>query len=155
MKSWNLSNFEDIAPNVLSFVNKDATVEMPSPRRRRHPVRTTAAVGLASTAVLIAAITLVSVQVHVSGSDDVLRLSSAVAISNVQTDRPPLTLLFGAKHSLKWDSGKEKDMLQRAALALLSQPSKQNEHNLIQSVLREDLPSDRSEAKEIELLDTM
>jgi hypothetical protein len=146
MKLWNLSHLDDLTPNVLASVDKDATVEVLSPRRRRIIAPTTTLSGVVGTAVLVAAISLTTLQVNVCGSDEALRMSSVATVSNAHSDRPPLTLIFGAAHPLKWDAAKEAEMLARAAASLAKSKESDNEVNLIHAVLKEDLPSSREEA---------
>jgi hypothetical protein len=102
-----------------------------------------------ATVAIVAAIGFTSLRVDVCGSDDELRLSSAASISNVHEDRLPLTLLFGAKHELKWDAAKEREMLTKAADALAVSTGKDNEANMIHAVLREKLPSNREETLDL------
>jgi hypothetical protein len=150
MKSWNLSTFEDLSPTVLSSVDKDATVRLSGMRRRPTGVSVTRRVSVASAAFFVAAISLASpLQVVVCGSDNALRLTSTESISNIQSDRPPLGLLFGAKHALKWDAAKEAEMLAKAAASIAASTDKNNEANFIHAVLSEELPSDRENAVDL------
>ena len=149
MRFWNLVAFDELSPEVLESVGKAASIALAMPRRRRTPVRTTTNLGLMATAAFVAAISVTSLRLDVYGSDDALRLSSAVSISNVREDRPPLTLLFGAKHALKWDAATEQEMLTKAANALAGSTDKNNEANMIHAVLREKLPSNREEALDL------
>ncbi len=150
MKSWNLLSFDEVMPNVLSFVDKEATVSLPCLRKRKRaaPQSTSLVTGV-GTAVLVAAITLTNLQVNVFGSDHELRLTSAVSISNIQDDPPPLKLLFGGSHEFKWDAKKEQEMLERAAAAVSASTDANNRVNLIHAVLRENLPKDREDADDL------
>jgi hypothetical protein len=152
MRSWNLLYFDDVVPNVLSSVDKEASVVVPSMRRQRKPFSSTTIVGAVGSVVLVAAISLTSLQVNVCGSDDTLRLSSVVSISNIQNDRPPLALLFSASHPLKWDAAKQNEMLARAATAVAAANPGDNQANLIHAVLREDLPKSREDAIDLTAL---
>jgi hypothetical protein len=146
MKLWNLSRFDDLTSNVLASVNKDATVEVLSSRRRRIIAPKTTLSGVVGTAVLVAAVSFTMLQVNVCGSDEQLRMSSVATVSNAHSDRPPLTLIFSASHPLKWDAGKEAEMLAKAAASLVKSKESDNEANMIHAVLKEDLPSSREEA---------
>jgi hypothetical protein len=150
---WNLSHFEDLTPNVLSSVDKDASVEVRSARRRRITAPTTSTVAsVVGSAVLVAAISLTTVQVNVCGSDEALRMSSIATVSNIRIDRPPLSLIFSASHSLKWDAAKEEEMLSRAAAAVDASNPADNQANLIHSVLREELPKSREDVIDLAAL---
>lgn len=151
MKLWNLSSFEEVVPTVLSSVDKDSSTEVRILRKRSPKIMKTVSMGLVSTVSLVA-ISLTSLQMHVSGSDSELRISSVASFSNIREEGPPLALLFGASHDLKWDTAKEEHMLTRAAAAVSSSDGSQNAANLIHSVLREALPRDRKDTKELAAL---
>jgi hypothetical protein len=148
MKLWNLSSFEDVAPTVLSFVDKDSGAEVQALRKRSPKTMKTVSMGLVSTVALVA-MSLTSLEMRVSGSDSELRISQIASLSNIQDERPPLALLFGVSHHLKWSAAKEKEMLARAAAAVSSSDSSQNAANLIHAVLRENLPRDQKDADEL------
>ena len=151
MKLWNLSHFDDLTPNVLASVDKDATVEVLSSRRRRIVVpKTTATLAsVVGTVVVVAAVSFTTLQVNVCGSDELLRMSSVATVSNAHSDKPPLALIFGAGYPLKWDSAKEEEMLAKAAASLAKSKERDNEANMIHAVLKEDLPSSREEAADL------
>lgn len=150
--TWNLSSFDEIYPDVLTSVSKESILELPGKRKSRRNVRSTTVAGVASVAILVAAAGLVSQRIDVYGTDDALRLPSLSSISNVKTDRPPLTLLFGGRHSVKWDRERETTMLERAAAAMANSDPKANEANLVHSLLREELPADREHADDLSSL---
>jgi len=152
MKSWNLLLFDEVVPNVLSSVGKESSVSAQCAPRRRKLRRSGVIAEAAGTIVFVAAMTLTSLQVQVSGSDDALRLSSVVSTSNIHIDRPPLALFFGAAHPLKWDAAKEDEMLSKAAAAVAAAGGTKNRENVIHAVLREGLPSDREEAADLSKL---
>ncbi len=154
MKSWNLSNFEDLSPVVLSSVNKNSSLQLPRKYKRRHgSIPTASTVSAVGAAVLVAAIALTSLQVQVCGSDSELKLHTTTSISNISTNRPPLTLIFGAKpHPLKWDIAKETAMLERAARAITVSSNRENAANVVHAALREELPSDQKDAVDLALL---
>jgi hypothetical protein len=108
--------------------------------------------GVVGTAVLVAAISLTTLQVNVRGSDAVLRISSLATVTNIHGDRPPLTLIFSASHPLKWDTAKQDEMLARAATAVAASNPGNNQANLIHAVLREDLPKSREDAIDLAAL---
>ncbi|HVN93269.1 MAG TPA: hypothetical protein VMT38_06220 [Terracidiphilus sp.] len=149
MKIWNLSSFEEVVPNVLSSVDKDSSAEVHTSQKR--PLNTTKrfSMGLVGTVILVASISVASVQMRVSGNDSKLRISTIPSITNVQNDRPPLALLFDARHDLKWDATKEQEMLERAAAAVAITDRSQNAANVIHSALREGLPRDRKDADDL------
>jgi hypothetical protein len=149
MKSWNLLHFDEVVRPVLSPIDKDATAVIPSMRRKNRPLSATTLVGTVSAVVLVTTMSFTPVRVNVSGSDDALRISSYTSTSNFQNDQPPLALLFGGNHTLKWDAAKEQEMLARAAAAVACSSDRNNEANLIHSVLRENLPRDRDEADDL------
>src|ERR1017187_5850224 len=149
MKSWNLSNFDQVMPNVLTEVDKEASAEVAPIRRRRKfiPPAPMVSVGMV---VLVASISLTSIQMNVSGSDNELRISSSASFSNVSNDRPPLALLFGGTcGDLKWSATHEQEMLERAAASVAASTDANNRPNMIHSVLREKLPKDRKSADEL------
>jgi hypothetical protein len=152
MKLWNLSHFDDVVPNVLTSVDKQASVEVPSLRRRRRPLSTAPVVGTVGTIVFVAAMSLTSLQFNVCGSDHRLRLTSIVSTSNMQVDRPPLAILFAADHPLKWDAEKEQEMLAKAEASIAASSAGMNESNVIHAVLREQLPKSREEALDLSVL---
>lgn len=154
MKSWNLSSFDTFTPDVLSSVDKDASVAVPSPRRRRRQgqPKSTGAFAAIGATVLIAAIGITPVRVNVCGTDDVLHITAAASMSNIQSNRPPLGLLFGGQDSLKWTSAQERAMLTKAAAVLAASSGEENEFNMIHSVLREGLPHNRGEADDLNSL---
>jgi hypothetical protein len=149
MKLWNLSSFEEVVPTVLCPVDKDSSTEVGSLRNRTPRTMKTASMGLVSTVFLVA-ISLTSVQLNVSGSDNELRISSVASTSNVRSERPPLALLFSASHHLKWEAAKEEEMLTKAAATISASDANRNAANLIHSVLREDLPRERVDADDLE-----
>lgn len=150
MKSWNLSHFNDLTPNVLSSVDKNASVAVSSmPRRRTTAPITTIAEAVVGTVVFVAAISLTSLQVNVCAAMTRYVCLPLATISNIHNDRPPLMLIFGANHALKWDAAKEEEMLTRAAASVAKSNDSDNEANLIHAVLRENLPSDRKEAVDL------
>jgi hypothetical protein len=104
--------------------------------------------GLVSTVALVA-ISFTTVQMRISGSDNELRISSVTSSTNIRSERPPLALLFGINHPLKWDAAKEEEMLTKAAAAVAASDGSRNAANLIHSVLREDLPRDRKGADDL------
>lgn len=148
MKLWNLLSFEEVVPTVLSSVDKESCAEVSVARGRSPKVMKTISMGLACTAALVA-ISLTSLQMRVSGSDSELRISSVASFSNIRNERPPLALLFGVSHHLKWDATKEAEMLAQAAAKVSGSDGSQNAANFIHSVLREDLPRDRRDADEL------
>ena len=151
MKLWNLSSFEEVFPTVLSSVEKDSSTEVRATLKRPFKTIKTVSLGLVGTVVL-SAISVTSLQMRVSGSDSELRISSVPSVSNIKFERPPLALLFDAKHPLKWDVAKEEEMLAKAATAVSSSDGSQNAANLVHSLLREDLPRDRRDADELAVL---
>ena len=148
MKLWNLSSFEEVVPTVLLSVDKDSSASVHVARKRSPKAKKTVSMGLVSTVALVA-ISITSLQMRVSGSDRKLHISSVASSSNIRDVRPPLALLFGVSHDLKWDNAKEEAMLTKAAAAVSASDVRQNTANLIHSVLREDLPSDRKGADEL------
>jgi hypothetical protein len=155
MKSWNLlDSFEQFTPNVLSSVGKDASAEVPSSMKRRAPrqMRSTAIGVAVGAVVLVAVIGVKPTQVTVSGSGDTLHITATASTSNAEVDRPPLSLLFGGRHPLKWTPDREKEMLAKAASALMASDGRDNEANMIHAVLREGLPRNRKEADDLDSL---
>lgn len=146
MKLWNLSSFEDLSATVVSTTDEEAkaAIELPRRLRRKTAISATSTLGAV---MIVAAIAMTTVtHVNVSGSDSQLRIVASEAVSNVATDRPPLHLLFGGRHPLKWDKTKEKAMLEKAVAALQSGGSDDNRMNLVAAVVSEDLPVDREHA---------
>lgn len=150
MRMWNLSSFEDVAPPVLATIERESTVRVAAIRRRGR-MRPVTLAGL-GTMIIFAAMSAAPIRMTVCGSDTDLRVASADGMTNATVDRPPLELLFGARHPLKWDSAKEQSMLSKAATALSGGSDGQNEVNLIHAVLREQLPDDRRHADDLDSL---
>jgi hypothetical protein len=149
MKLWNLSSFEDLNATVVSTTDEESKAAIELPRRFRKKTAVTMT-GTLGAVMLVAAIATTTVtHVNVSGSDPQLRVTASEAASNVVTDRPPLQLLFGGRHRLKWDKAQEKRMLEKAVAALESGGSDDNRMNLIAAVVTEDLPADREHALDL------
>jgi hypothetical protein len=104
------------------------------------------------TALLVAAISMTSLQSYVSGSDHMLRIRVDAGISNAADARPPLHLLFGGKHPLKWDAAKEREMLELAVAAIETTSEGDNRANAIYSALWEDPPAGRENLIELRSL---
>jgi hypothetical protein len=142
MKTWNLSSFEDLSARVLSSVDKNSSTGIQLPKRVRGTARTARSASMGA-ATLLAAIAVSSLHLSVSGSDLSLRLKVEPGIWSVAVDRPPLRLLFGGKHPLKWDAETERQMLERALAATGPASESESRMNAIYSVLEEDPPADR------------
>ena|ERR1035438_6727870 len=142
MKTWNLSIFEDLSARVLSSVDRNSSSGIQLPKRVRGTTRT-ARIASMGAATLLAAIAVSSQHLYVSGSDLSLRLKAEPGICNVVIERPPLRLLFGGKHPLKWDAETEREMLERALAATGPASELESRMNAIYSVLQEDPPADR------------
>lgn len=142
MKTWNLSSFDELCAPVLSSVDERSSTGIPSRKRARGRANAKR-VAFMGAAVLVAAISVSSLQVYVSGSDDSLRFRVDPVIWRVADERPPLHLLFGGKSPLKWDSAKEGEMLELALAAVQSTDDRASRANAIYSSLWESLPEGR------------
>jgi hypothetical protein len=152
MRSWNLSTFEELLPEVLVPIEKESSATFKAPRKYK-PQRFRTSGGRGRTLVVVAAMTLGVLTVNAQGSDTKLRFSSPDgAVSNVLVEKLPLALVFSGQHPLKWDDATEKDMLSKAAAAVARANKNANEANLIQASLTEKLPSTREEAFDLSKL---
>jgi hypothetical protein len=102
--------------------------------------------------VVVAAMSVSPMQVSVLGSAAKLHIEAVASITNVETDRPPLELLYGAAHPLKWDKAKEQEMLEKAAGNLASERGDRTAENIVQSLLHEKLPADRDYSTDLATL---
>jgi hypothetical protein len=146
MRTWNMFSFDELNPRVLTSVDKSSSASIPIRDRGRHRERTKS-VRIASigAALLVMGITASPLQVCVSGSDNALRIRVNHGISNSETERLPLYLLFGGKHSVKWDAQTEDEMLERALAATQSLPQSEDMNRVyaVNSALHEGLPPGR------------
>ncbi len=149
MKLWNLSSFGDLEPQVWS--RSEAKESSTGDSRRFVRRARQQALSSFGASVLLLALSNTLVHMNVSVSDHSLRLVTDRVTSNVVEDRPPLHLLFGGRHPLKWDAAHEAAMLERAVAALAS-ANDNNRFNVVNAALTEALPSAREDAFELSSL---
>lgn len=153
MKIWNLSSFDDLSDQVLSSVDQSSTTGIQRKKSQRPNVkaRKVAATSLGA-AFLVCAIAVTPVVVQVSGTAHSTTIKVEKGIWNAAEGQPPLRLLYGAKHPLKWDASKEREMLERALVAIDSISTADNRARLIHAALTEELPADVDSAPDLTTL---
>jgi hypothetical protein len=148
MKTWNLSSFDDLNAPVITSTDKTSHAQVPGPKRVKNVVRT-ATVGSLGAAMLVAAVAVTSQYVSIRGSDEFLRFRTSAVASNIFGERPPLQILFGGKHALKWDATTEVEMLERALAAIDSSTNRNNRANAIHAALHEALPAEIKDSADL------
>jgi hypothetical protein len=147
MRIWNLSSFEDVAPTVMASPDSETSATFRGVRSRATARKVS--LSALSTMVVVAAISVSPMQVNVVGNDTKLHVEAIASMANFETDRPPLEVLFGADHPLKWDKAKEQAMLEKAAGNLTGERADRTAENIVQSLLREKLPADRDHSADL------
>ena len=148
MKTWNLSTFDELSTQVVTSEMPAKNSRPPNKSFRGANAPRTARVSFLGAAILVAAITSTSQKVVVFGSGGSFQLTVHSGTWNLADERPPLHLLFGGRHVLKWDAQREQEMLEKALAA--SEPSPVDDRrNAIQAALFEDLPSSHENTRDL------
>ena len=154
MKTWNLSSFDELSPQVLSSVDETSTTSIPIRKKLRQAARAAKMASLSSlgAAVLVSAIAVIPVRVAVTGSDESLRITVNRGIWNVADERPPLHLLFRGSRHVRWHEAEEGDLLERALAATQAADAEDSRSNVIHSAITEELPTNRKDAVDLRTL---